>query len=127
MTQSFILDVEGYPSAIISLFVVLGLFILRYTHPNLPRPFKTYLPIPIFYMAAQCLLLVFPFLPQKSDTSLPYWLYPVVGIVVLVGGVVYWVVWRVVLPWVGGFEWREGKDVLVDGTVVTVFKREKVA
>ena len=36
----FILDVEGYPGQIINLFVVIGLFLLRYNKPNAPRPFK---------------------------------------------------------------------------------------
>ena len=76
----------------------------------------------------QGFLLVAPFLRppgRKGDTSLPYWLYPIVGIVVLVGGVVYWFGWRVLLPWVGGFEWRERKVLLEDGTVVTQFGRVK--
>lgn len=36
VVQNFILDVEGYPSSVINLFVVIGLFILRFTSPNLP-------------------------------------------------------------------------------------------
>ena len=36
----FILDVEGYPGQIINFFIVIGLFWLRYTKPNAPRPFK---------------------------------------------------------------------------------------
>ena len=84
--------------------------------------------MPFFFLAAQCFLLVAPFLRPpggKGDTSLPYWLYPIVGIAVLACGLVYWFLWRVVLPRVGGFKWRESKDTLYDGTVVTVFVKEK--
>lgn len=73
-------------------------------------------------------MLIAPFLRPpggKGDTSLPYWLYPVVGIVVLVCGVLYWFVWRVLLPGVGRFEYVERKMTLKDGTVVTVFDRVK--
>jgi len=125
---SFILDVEGYPSSVINLFVVIGLFILRWKAPDLPRPFKTWLVVPVFFLAAQCFLLIAPFLRPpggKGDTSLPYWLYPIVGIAVLVAGVVYWACWRIVLPKLGGFRWVEGKESLKDGTVVKVFVREK--
>ena len=125
---NFILDVEGYPSSVINFFVVIGLFILRWRAPHIPRPFKVWLPVPIFFLLGQGFLMVAPFLRPpggKGDTSLPYWLYPVVGIVVLVGGVVYWFGWRVLLPRVGGFEWNERKEVLKDGTVVTQFGRVK--
>lgn len=110
--------------------MVLGLFILRYRAAHIPRPFKVWVIVPVFYLAAQCFLLIAPFLRPpggKGDTSLPYWLYPIVGIAVLVCGVLYWLIWRVVLPRVGGFVWKEDKEVLQDGTVVTVFKREKTA
>lgn len=123
---SFILDVEGYPGAIINLFVVIGLFLLRWKSPHIPRPFKVWLPVAFFYLAAQCFLLVAPFIRPPGgvgDTSLPYWLYPIVGIVVLICGVIYWFVWREVLPRLGGFSWVERKDVLADGTVVTRFEK----
>lgn len=125
----FILDVEGYPGAIINAFVVIGLFILRWRAPHLHRPFKVWLPVAFFFLVGQCFLMVAPFVRPPGgvgDTSLPYWLYPIVGICVLIGGVVYWAIWRVALPKVGGFSWVETKDVLADGTVVTRFvKGEK--
>ena len=74
--------------------------------------------------------MIAPFLRPPGgigDTSLPYWLYPIVGIVVLVGGVVCWFVWQKVLPWIGGFKYEKGKVELADGTVVTQYKRVKVA
>ena len=112
----------------INFFVVMGLFYLRYTAPNVYRPFKPWIIVPFFFLAGQLFLLVAPFLRPpggKGDTSLPYWLYPIVGIVVLIGGVLYWVLWRVVLPWLGRFSWGERKSELRDGTVVTEFVRIK--
>ena len=125
----FILDVEGYPSSVIYFFVGIGLFILRWRAPQVPRPFKAWWPVPVFFLIGQGFLLVAPFLRPpggKGDTSLPYWLYPVVGIVVLVCGVLYWFVWRVLFPGVGQFEYVEQKTTLKDGTVVTVFDRVKL-
>lgn len=46
--------------------------------------------------------------------------YCVVGIVVLSLGVVYWAVWRIVLPKVFKYELYPTKETLSDGTVVTV-------
>ncbi|KAH8754223.1 high affinity methionine permease [Hyaloscypha sp. PMI_1271] len=127
---NFILDVEGYPASIINLFVVLALFILRHTCPDLHRPFKTWIIVPFFFLIAQGFLLTAPFLRPpggKGDTSLPYWLYPIVGITVLVVGGTWWLVWRVVWSELGKFEWVETKASLRDGTVVTEFEKRKVA
>ena len=125
---NFILDVEGYPTAIINVFVVLGLFWLRWKKPHLRRPFKTWLIVPVFFLAGQIFLLVAPFLRPpggKGDTSLPYWLYPIVGIAVLAAGVAYWAIWRIALPRLGRFVWAPQKAVLADGTIVTEFVRVK--
>jgi p-aminobenzoyl-glutamate transporter AbgT len=54
-------------------------------------------------------------------------LYPIVGITVLVVGGTWWLVWRVVWPKLGKFEWVETKASLRDGTVVTEFEKRKVA
>ena len=82
----------------------------------------------VFFLAGQAFLVIAPFLYPpggKGDTSLPYWLYPVVGIVILICGVVYWFLWRKVVPVMGGFQWEKQKVALEDGTVVTRFERIK--
>ena len=47
------------------------------------------------------------------------------GIAVLIFGVIYWFVWRKVVPAIGGFQWEKKKAVLEDGTVVTRFEKIK--
>ncbi|KAL5045548.1 amino acid permease-domain-containing protein [Aspergillus fruticulosus] len=79
--------------------------------------------VAIFVMAGQAFQVVAPFIRPpggKGDTILPYWLYPVVGIAVLVAGIVYWAVWQVLLPWVGGYKLVPEYVVLKDGTTVAV-------
>ncbi|KAI9779294.1 MAG: hypothetical protein M1835_004739 [Candelina submexicana] len=125
---AFLLDVEGYPTSILHLLVVLGLFWLRYHAPRIPRPFRVWMPIAVFYAMGQGFLIVAPFLKPdggKGDTELVYWLYAVVGMGVLLAGAVYWAAWRKVVPLVGRFRWVETKGTLKDGTVVTLFCREK--
>jgi amino acid transporter len=143
----FILDVEGYPQQIINLFIVCGLFWLRWKKPNVNRPFKVWLPFALFFLAAavfrkfpifvaeivvqlQSLVIIAPFLRPANgigDTPpLPYYLYCLVGIAIMVFGVIYWAVWRIVLPKIFGYELVPTKVVLDDGTTVNVFSRKKV-
>jgi len=123
----FILDVQGYPQQIINFFIVCGLFWLRWKKPNANRPFKIWLPLAVFFLAAVVFLILAPFLRPANgigDTPpLPYYLYCLVAIAVMVLGVIYWAVWRVVLPKTFGYELVPNKVVLDDGTVVVVFGR----
>ncbi|KAH9937972.1 amino acid transporter [Amylocystis lapponica] len=125
----FILDVEGYPDQIINVFIVIGLFWLRYHKPNLPRPFKVWWPLAVFFLASAVFLLVAPFLRPPGgvgDTPpLPYYLYCLVGIAILATGVLYWAAWRK-LPKLFGYEWVPRKETLDDGTVVTLYSSRKL-
>jgi len=126
----FILDVAGYPAQIINLFVVLGLFYLRWSKPYLHRPFKVWLPLAFCFLVAEVFLLVAPFIRPANkvgDTPpLPYYLYCLIGIGVILFGVLYWAVLQLVLPYIFKFRRVPMKEILEDGTVVTVFHREKV-
>ncbi|KAF9239123.1 amino acid transporter [Melanogaster broomeanus] len=120
----FILDVSEYPQQIINFFIVVGLFWLRWKKPHLKRPFKVWWPLAVFYLAAAVFLLITPFLRPANgvgDTPpLPYYLYCLVGIGVMVFGVLYWAGWRILLPKVFGYELVPRKQALDDGTFVTL-------
>ena len=124
----FILDLEGYPSSVINFLVVLGLFYLRWSAPQVHRPFRAWLPVALFFMVGQAFQLVAPFIRPpggKGDTSLPYWLSSVVGIVILFLGVVYWALWQKVLPAFGKYYLAPEHHVLSDGTTYVTYKKLK--
>ncbi|KAF8129240.1 amino acid transporter [Boletus edulis] len=129
IVNAFIFDVEGYPTQIINFFIVIGLFWMRWKRPDIPRPFKVWLPLAVFYLAAVVFLIVAPFLRPANgvgDTPpLPYYLYCLVGIGIMFVGFGYWAAWRVLLPKVFGYELVPHKEKLEDGTVVTLFSRQK--
>ena len=50
--------------------------------------------------------------------------YCLVGIGVMFAGVAYWVVWRILLPKVFGYELVSHKEKLEDDTVVTTVRAE---
>ncbi|OJT07978.1 High-affinity methionine permease [Trametes pubescens] len=125
----FILNVQGYPIQAINLFVVIGLFWLRYHKPDVPRPFKVWLPVAFFFLASIVFLLVAPFIRPSNgvgDTPpLPYYLYCLVGIGVLLFGALYWFVLRQV-PGYLGYTVVQRKEALSDGTFVTVNDYKKL-
>ena len=70
------------------------------------------------------LVLVAPFMRPANkvgDTPpLPYYLYCLIGIAVMLFGVLYWGVWQLVLPYIFKFRLVPMKEILEDGTVVMV-------
>ncbi|KAJ5935121.1 hypothetical protein N7466_004668 [Penicillium verhagenii] len=80
---NFILDVEGYPGNVMALAITVGLLILRYKEPNLPRPFKAWLPAVWLRVLVCITLLVAPFIPPpglQGDVHFFYATYAIVGI-----------------------------------------------
>ena len=73
------------------------------------------------------IVLVAPFIRPANrvgDTPpLPYYLYCLIGIAVIMFGVLYWTIWQLVLPYVFKFRLVPRKEVLEDGTVVTLVSR----
>lgn len=79
---SFILEVEGYPGQIFALAISAGLLWLRYSRPDLERPFRAW-NLAIVLRIILCLaLLAAPFFPpeNKNDTGIWYATYAMVGI-----------------------------------------------
>lgn len=79
---NFILDVEGYPGTIFGLAVTIGLLLLRYREPYLPRPFKAWLPAVWLRIVICVALLVAPFIPPpnyQGDVEFFYATYAIVG------------------------------------------------
>ena len=52
--------------------------------------------------------------------------YCLVGVAILALGVIYWAMWRVILPRIFGYVLVPNKVVLDDGTVVNVVDRKSV-
>jgi amino acid transporter len=102
---NFIMDVMAYPTALMSFAVTLGLFLTR-RRVSQKRPFKVWLPLAILFLIAQAFLIVSPFIRPgsgKGDTALPFWLAPLVSVVIVLSGMCFWWVWRIALPYIRKF------------------------
>ncbi|KAL1845088.1 hypothetical protein VTK73DRAFT_1155 [Phialemonium thermophilum] len=117
---SFILDVEGYPGQFFGLAISAALIWLRYSRPDLKRPFRAWLSAAWLNIAVSLALIAAPFFPPKNYTgSLFYATYAVVGVSIILFGLVYWYVWTVLLPRWKGYRLEEEVGVLDDGVTIT--------
>ena len=105
---NFIVDLYTYPGAWINAFVAAGLIWLQWKKSeNWSSPWHTFLPISIIYFLANGFLAIVPFIPPTGKTDpdgYPYYVFPIVGVGVLLLGAVYWVLWTRVWPKIGGYK-----------------------
>ncbi len=78
---SFILEVEGYPGQLMALAVSAGLIWLRWSRPDIKRPFKAWLPAVSLRILLSLALLAAPFIPpdKPPESGLFYATYAIVG------------------------------------------------
>lgn len=116
-----------YPGAWINSFVAGGLLYLHYTpSEKWTSPWHTYLPIIIIFLFSNVFLAIVPFIPPTGaadPNGYPYYIFPVVGVGVLLLGVVYWAGWTKILPRVGGYKVVVEREVLEDGAEAVRFRK----
>ncbi|KAI1030172.1 hypothetical protein LB504_010477 [Fusarium proliferatum] len=125
---NFIVNLYTYPGSWINGFVTAGLIYLHYKKSeNWTSPWHTYLPISIIYLLANIFLALVPFIPPDGDWNAdgyPYYVFPVVGVAVLILGGVYWGFWTKILPRIGGY--KVVADRTFDDSGVETVRYQKV-
>ncbi|KAJ5744653.1 hypothetical protein N7533_009523 [Penicillium manginii] len=125
----FVVGLGTYPTVFLLTFVTIGLIKLRLSKDE---DFQSHFRVPWvilgFYLASNIFLLVMPFVPPsngKGNTSLPYYLSPVVALAILSVGVIYYTIRFVLLPWAFGYELEPVVVDLSDGSQVSRYKIKK--
>lgn len=77
----------------------------RHSHP---LRFTTYSsPVLTSLVLVNIFLAIVPFIPPDSGDNdpegYPFYVFPVVGVAVLLGGAVYWLIWKKLLPKIWGY------------------------
>ncbi|KAL2259924.1 hypothetical protein VTK26DRAFT_6238 [Humicola hyalothermophila] len=126
----FILNLISYPLAIVNTFVAAGLVYLYVNRQswNWNPPISATLPVVVFFLLSNIYLVVAPFVPpstgQNIYKSLPYWIHCVVGFGIIFAGGVYWLLWSIIFPKIGGYELvRETIVDDIDGWERNIFVR----
>ncbi|KAF3933929.1 hypothetical protein ABW19_dt0206063 [Dactylella cylindrospora] len=127
---NFIVDLYTYPGAWINGFVAAGLIYLQWRKSeNWTSPWHTFLPITVIYLLANIFLAIVPFIPPDGPIDAdgyPYYVFPIVGVGVLILGIVYWVGWTKVWPRIGGYKIVAERFVADDGAEVIRYQKVKV-
>lgn len=112
----------AYPGVWINGFVAAGLIYLQFKKSeNWSSPWHTYLPVTLLFLAMNVFLAIVPFIPPTGSwdaEGYPYYIFPVVGVGVLILGGIYWTVWTKVLPSIGGYKVVAERTVTDDGAEV---------
>lgn len=117
-----------YPGAWINGAVCAGLLYLHFRKSeNWSSPFHTYFPVIVLYLLANIFLAIVPFIPPEAGNNAegyPYYVFPVVGVGVLIAGAVYWWLWTSVWPRIGGYRLEAERHVSdVDGSETVRYRK----
>ncbi|KAI1298405.1 amino acid/polyamine transporter I [Xylaria venustula] len=125
---NFVVNLYTYPGAWINGFVTAGLIYLHFKKSeNWSSPWHTYLPISVLYLLANIFLAVTPFIPPTNINAdgYPYYVFPVVGVGVLLLGVFYWVCWTKIWPAIGGYKIVATRIIDDDGVEAIRYRKIK--
>lgn len=109
---NFLLNLISYPLAIVNSFVSAGLIHIYLTkksgkYADFNPKIRATLPVVVFFFLSNVYLVIAPYVPPTDGESvyesLPYYLHCVVGLAIFAVGGIYWVIWAVILPKVGGY------------------------
>ncbi|MCJ1468578.1 hypothetical protein MMC07_007207 [Pseudocyphellaria aurata] len=124
---NFIIDLYTYPGAWINSFVAAGLIYLHYTpREQWTSPWHSHLPVIVLFFLSNAFLAVVPFIPPDGVTDpdgYPYYVFPVVGVGVLLLGAAYWAGWTKLLPKIGGYSVVSERTVLEDGAETVRYRK----
>ncbi|EHA45828.1 high-affinity methionine permease [Pyricularia oryzae 70-15] len=127
---NFIVNLYTYPGAWINAFVAAGLIYLQFSKKeNWSSPWHTYLPISVLYLLANAFLALVPFIPPETswnEDGYPYYVFPIVGVGVLLLGAAYWAVWTKLWPKLGGYRIEAERITDEDGEEVIRYRKVHV-
>ncbi|EGS21368.1 uncharacterized protein CTHT_0032230 [Thermochaetoides thermophila DSM 1495] len=126
---NFIVNLYTYPGAWINSFVAAGLIYLRYQKHEPWNPgWRTWLPIPVIFLLCNIFLAIVPFIPPADGDfwadGYPYYVFPVVGVGVLILGGIYWALWTKIWPAIKGH--KIVAERIIDEEEVEVIRYRKV-
>ncbi|KAL4946623.1 hypothetical protein BDV06DRAFT_208536 [Aspergillus oleicola] len=131
---NFLVNLISYPLALVNVFVSAGLIYIYLTRatnfPTWSPSVRATLPVTTFFCASNIYLVIAPYIPPSEGQSvyeeLPYYLHCVVALGIFGAGAVYYLVWALILPKLGGYVLVKESVVDADGWSRSVFSKVPV-
>ncbi|KAJ5784462.1 uncharacterized protein N7503_009674 [Penicillium pulvis] len=127
---NFLLNLISYPLSIINVFVSGGLiyvYLNKSRFPDWNPKIRATLPVTGFFLLSNIYLVVTPYIPpdvgQNVYKSLPYYLHCVVALGLFAMGAIYYTVWAVLMPRLGGYVLVKESVMGSDGWSRSVFTK----
>ncbi|KAJ5544291.1 hypothetical protein N7513_007102 [Penicillium frequentans] len=127
---NFLLNLISYPLSIINVFVSGGLiyvYLNKNRFPDWNPKIRATLPVTGFFLLSNIYLVVTPYIPpdagQNVYKSLPYYLHCVVALGLFAMGAIYYTVWAVLMPRLGGYVLVKESVMGSDGWSRSVFTK----
>ncbi|BCS21055.1 high affinity methionine permease [Aspergillus puulaauensis] len=128
---NFLVNLISYPLAIVNFFVSLGLIYIYLTKdknfPDWSPGIRATLPVTIFFCLSNLYLVIAPYIPPTEDQNvyeqLPYYLHCVVALGIFGAGAIYYLIWAVAMPRLGGYVLVKETVVDADGWSRSVFTK----
>ncbi|KAJ5914766.1 hypothetical protein N7504_003649 [Penicillium tannophilum] len=127
---NFLLNLISYPLSIINVFVSGGLiyvYLNKTRFPDWNPKIRATLPVTGFFLLSNIYLVVTPYIPpdvgQNVYKSLPYYLHCVVALGLFAMGAIYYTVWAVLMPRLGGYVLVKESVMGSDGWSRSVFTK----
>jgi hypothetical protein len=125
---NFIVNLYTYPGAWINSFVAAGLIYLQYQKSEVWNPgWRTWLPVTVIFLLCNAFLAIVPFIPPADGDfwaeGYPYYVFPVVGVGVLILGAIYWTLWTKFWPAVRGHRIVAERILGEDGVEVVRYRK----
>ncbi|KAI5310290.1 hypothetical protein KEM55_008955 [Ascosphaera atra] len=113
---------------VISTGGLLHIYCFPSRYPTWAPSIKASWPVAVFFLLSNIYLTISPFIPPASKEQnvydkLPYYLHCVVAFAMFALGLLYWAVWAVIMPRLGGYELQTEEVVAADGSARTVVVR----
>ncbi|KAM4066360.1 amino acid permease [Hirsutella rhossiliensis] len=103
---TLLVNVSAYANAWVNASVAAGLLWLQHKKSEQwSSPWHTYLPVSLAFLSVNLFLIVAPFIPPREvrkPGEYPYYVFPIVGIATFFLAIIYWVLWRKLIPYCSG-------------------------
>ncbi|KAG8979683.1 hypothetical protein FRB94_011586 [Tulasnella sp. JGI-2019a] len=125
----FLIDSHIYPTLVFGTLSALAVWILRARSPQAGKAgFRAWNGFVVIYLVKCVMSLIMPWIPPQDGShhgngGMWYAMYCVVGVVLVLFSILYYIIWMILLPRLGGYEMVQETVTLAGGALTNRFRK----